>query len=282
MKAVHVENVEGVTVCFIDKRRARISKLQRHLYNVGEHMQETYDDLHPVFVTLTYAEDTWQPNHIRNYIHTVRKWLQRREAPCIYAWVAELQKRDVIHYHLIFWLPTGTLLPKPDLSGQWPHGTTNIQKAKKSVAYLMKYCSKLEEIDKFPKGVRLHGSGGIDQMGKQRIRWFAISRTKRERFNDDKLDNHPWYRHDLRKTTGGVEDRLTGQWEKSNGTLLGSTTRSCAFAICTDNGRFTPPTGFCTAFSKLWTAVEYGLRHENGNPYFTTTPTNTKPDPTGT
>lgn len=99
----------------------------------------------PVLITLTYPSNAaWKPEHITNFCnllrnHAKRKWgIQAR-----YAWVAETTKKGVIHYHLVTWVPRGKRLPKPDDSGWWPHGLSEIAGVKKGVySYMLKYLSK--------------------------------------------------------------------------------------------------------------------------------------------
>jgi hypothetical protein len=135
------------------------------------------------FVTLTYrkAED-WKPSHIREFMNTLRKWLKRRSAAARYVWVAELQDRGAVHYHVLVWLPKGLTLPKPDKQGWWKHGLTNIQLARKPVGYMAKYASKCSQKGGvFPKGCRLHGNGGVGA-GRDELRWWKCPKWVRERF----------------------------------------------------------------------------------------------------
>ena len=41
----------------------------------------------------------------------------------------------------------------------------------KPIGYLLKYASKFDSKHGLPKGVRLHGGGGLDETGKQICRW---------------------------------------------------------------------------------------------------------------
>ena len=74
---------------------------------------------------------------------------------CRYTWVAEIQPgralrtgKEVVHYHLLAWLPRDVVMPKWDVArgrrlAFWPQGMSNTQRAKAGVGYLMKYLSKL-------------------------------------------------------------------------------------------------------------------------------------------
>ena len=102
----------------------------------------------------------------------IRHWLQRRSVRFCYVWVAELQQRGALHYHILVWLPFGLTLPKPDKQGWWPHGSTRIEWARHPIGYLVKYASKFDIKCGLPKGARLHGAGGFDQAAQQIRRWF--------------------------------------------------------------------------------------------------------------
>lgn len=164
----------------IDREAARVTRLRK-----GAGMAAKWINLtsHPreqkVMVTLTYRapkDDNrdWLPNHIRNYLTAVRNWYRRLTGkPLRYVWVAELQKRGVIHYHAVFWLHRGVTMPKADRRGWWPHGMSNTIKAHHPVGYLMKYLSKIDQKNagSFPHGCRLYGVGGLDKSGRDCKRW---------------------------------------------------------------------------------------------------------------
>lgn len=129
-------------------------------------------------VTLTYAgdNDAWKPEHLTTAVNTFRKWCARQGFACRYVWVAELQKRGVIHYHLVAWLPRGEVMPKWDRRGWWPHGMTNTLKARHATAYLMSYLKKgdLEARGALPKGARNYGVGGLDHSLRRARRWLRL------------------------------------------------------------------------------------------------------------
>lgn len=127
-------------------------------------------------VTLTYAAvDGWDARHVSLFLQRVRKWLSRRGHHLRYTWVAELQKRGAVHYHVLVWLPRGLTMPKPDKQGWWPHGSTQVVWARKPVGYICKYASKFDSVGQFPKGIRLHGSGGFrEQLEKDVRHWLAL------------------------------------------------------------------------------------------------------------
>lgn len=134
-------------------------------------------------LTLTYRDcDQWRPDHLTDAVRNIGRWLQRRSHQCRYVWVAELQQRGALHYHVLVWLPRGLTLPKPDKQGWWPHGSTRIEWARKAVGYLVKYASKIQSKDsfRFPAGARLHGKGGLDVDGAAVCRWWSLPQWARE------------------------------------------------------------------------------------------------------
>lgn len=114
-------------------------------------------------ITLTYHYDTWEPDHIADFMKIIRSWSTRRKFRLCYCWVAELQRRGVIHYHVLIKLPKGVKLPKPDESGWWRHGSTGIEFVRLSgKRYLSKYYSKeTQKRGQYPRGARICGAGGL-------------------------------------------------------------------------------------------------------------------------
>jgi len=166
----------------------RVKRLKKSVWASG-HLHAFADRGHrpPVcwFVTLTYRPGMdWASDHMSKAIRLFRSWCQSRRVPCRYTWVAELQKRGAVHYHLLAWLPQGLRMPMWDRRTAtsrgtsrapfWPYGMTNRQPAKAGVGYLMKYLSKLGELTVFPKGLRLYGIGGLTDQGRQVRSWFNL------------------------------------------------------------------------------------------------------------
>lgn len=181
-------------------------------------------------VTLTYRTDTWQPNHVREYLTHVRKWHQRRTDRTLkYVWVAEMQKRGVIHYHVLFFLPKGITMPKADKQGWWPHGSTRTERAVAPVKYVMKYASKLDTKEGFPNGARTYGVGGLAQADRLSRRWLnlpAFVKARSSIFDGWK-----------RATGGGWLDSGSGEiWPSEWGVCL-VTKQKVALVRLHDHGR---------------------------------------------
>jgi len=179
-------------VITIDPKQARVTRLRKglgiaakQLHNLGPRNQQIW------MQTLTYAGDNgaWRPEHISRYLDGMRRWHYARTGSRTlrYAWVAELQQRGVIHYHVIVWLAAGLTPPKGDMpwssidrkglkhwhAPMWPHGMTRRDKSTAPVAYLMKYASKVDSknVGSYPHGARIHGAGGLDAAGRAIRRW---------------------------------------------------------------------------------------------------------------
>lgn len=167
----------------LDPLEARLRKLKRGVITSSRLHQEAVTQGgfrgRWAMVTLTYRDLTgWNPKHISALLDHVRKWLARRGKPMQYVWVAELQKRGAMHYHVLVWLPKGLSLPKPDKQGWWPHGMTKIEWARNAVGYMAKYASKGST--KYPKGARIHGAGGLKGHQLQEARYWRRPAWLRE------------------------------------------------------------------------------------------------------
>jgi hypothetical protein len=111
----------------------------------------------------------------------MREWLKRRGVVFRFVWVAELQNRGAVHYHILVLLPKGLTMPKPDKQGWWPHGSTRIEWAKCAGGYIAKYASK-GYTGFFPKGCRIHGSGGLEGDYLKLARWWKRPKYVRDAF----------------------------------------------------------------------------------------------------
>jgi hypothetical protein len=138
-----------------------------------------------LMLTLTYAKGgDWRPNHMSGLCKRMREWFRRQGLPFRYVWVAELQKRGVIHYHLALWVPHGMRIPMADRRGWWPHGMTNTEVARNAVPYLMKYLSKGSDKAgcwRLPDGARMYGVGGVDHALRRARRWLGLPAFVRAR-----------------------------------------------------------------------------------------------------
>jgi hypothetical protein len=170
------------------------------------HLQREMTRWRAAFLTLTYKHiEDWEPRHISECIKHLRHWCARRQWKLSYEWKAEMQKRGAVHYHMVVWLPIalGLRSLKLDNKGWWPHGLTNFQWARKDpVRYIAKYLSKAE-MQSMPKGIRMHGRGGLDPGTRAGVRFAALPRYVRDHFGGGDV---------VRASGGGWLNRETGEW----------------------------------------------------------------------
>lgn len=177
-------SVSVVSLHDSDQTLRRLSRLRRNVLGAGR-LHALADDgkRAPVawFVTLTYVHgDQWHAQHIAQAVQRFRRWCDSHRIPCRYVWVAELQARGAMHYHVIAYLPKGYTMPKwdrqRDRTGRvwWPWGMSQRERSRSGAGYLVKYLSKLGEFHRFPKGARLYGIGGLSRDGRSVRSWWNL------------------------------------------------------------------------------------------------------------
>lgn len=196
----------------IDSQGLRLAKLRMHVGFAARAHAVSEKRAHreqAVMVTLTYRGDNtqWKPTHLTEATNRFRIWCRRRGIGCRYVWVAELQERGVIHYHLIAWLPLHERMPMWDRRGWWPHGMTRTERARNAVPYLLKYLSKdaSKSFGSFPRGARLYGVGGLDPALRRARAW--LNRPSFVQGNSS-IDD-PW----KRAKGGGWQDPQGNVWK---------------------------------------------------------------------
>lgn len=177
----------------LEPRQMRCRRLRRTVTEAAKlhefHAQQESEHLgrsayRKTFITLTYRHTgEWDRCHVSRMVRLMRQWFHRRDAVCRFVWVAELQKRGALHYHLVVWVPRRLRLPRPDQCGWWPHGSSKIETARNPIGYMVKYATKTrpEDLLKLPKGVRLHGNGGHDAPTRAALRESLLPMWARER-----------------------------------------------------------------------------------------------------
>lgn len=196
----------------IDPVAMRLSRLKRGTLTAARLLQEQCIEGgfrgRVAMLTLTYADkDGWKPRHLPDLLDQVRKWLKRRGQVMRYVWVAEMQQRGAIHYHVLLWLPRGLSLPKPDKQGWWRHGFTKIEWARNAVGYVAKYTSKGTGSAPYPKSARIHGCGGLRGGKLDEARYWRRPGWLREQTSSGQALS--------RMVGGGWLDRETGEVFKS-------------------------------------------------------------------
>jgi len=151
-----INDITGETI-EIDKAKMRLARCQRRVHAWANLLSDYTKDTanyRVVMITLTYANiEDWRAGHIRAFMYVARRQLKSKLIA--YAWVAELQKRGAVHYHVLLVCKRGANIPQPDKAGWWVMGSTRIETAK-SMFYIVTYTGKeYQKVGKFPKGLRL-------------------------------------------------------------------------------------------------------------------------------
>lgn len=192
----------------------RVKRLKRAVWASGHLHALPRNGFRPEvawFVTLTYrGVDDWRPEHIAEATRRFSNWCRSKGVDCHYTWVAELQGRGAVHYHLLAWLPVGIRMPHWDKPTQkrngqrkafWSHGMTQTEEAKSGIGYLMKYLSKLGELSRFPKNLRLYGIGGLSAEARSIRSWFNLPQWAKMAYGVG----------ELARTAAGLVLRATGE-----------------------------------------------------------------------
>lgn len=194
----------------VERVKSRLRKMRHGVITsarlLDEQSRQGGRRIAPVLVTLTYRPgEAWNGRHISDTLAAARQWHKRLGLRMRYVWVAEMQQRGAVHYHVMFWLPHGYKLPMFDKRRWWPYGMSNTERARNAVGYCAKYASKGEDGPAFPRGIRISGAGGLDVEGRRVCRWWRSPKQAREQLGESA---------DIRRITGGRFDAVTGQfWE---------------------------------------------------------------------
>lgn len=156
-KKIKLLNTETGEFIEIDKDQQRISRMRKRVFAWADMLGGFLQDksrYRLVMLTLTYAKiDDWRPKQITKFMLDMRKRLG--ENLLGYAWVAEMQSRGAVHYHVLLIVKKGSSIPKPDKSGLWPWGITRIETARTHF-YICTYVGKEhQKMGDFPKGLRM-------------------------------------------------------------------------------------------------------------------------------
>lgn len=138
----------------LDKKQMRLGRMKRRVWAWANFLQKEVSGCSLFMITLTYAGvDDWSPLHISQFRMALRKMYKKKLLG--YAWVAELQERGAVHYHVMVYLKGVKSLPHFDDIGLWPHGMTRVDRAR-TPFYIITYAGKAnQKTGKFPKGLRM-------------------------------------------------------------------------------------------------------------------------------
>jgi hypothetical protein len=182
--------------------KVRHNRLRRNVWLAGSCITRTISHGSRCWmITLTYTTaEQVAPKQLSTALDHFRKWCRRNGiARTPYLWVAENQARGVPHYHLLVWLPKGAPAPpKFDDMGWWPYGMTQRKPVTKSATgYVMKYVAKWDHKHcRFPTGLRLYGSGGLDLSDRRVRQWTNLPAWSRSQYGVG----------ELKRVKGGILD----------------------------------------------------------------------------
>jgi hypothetical protein len=139
----------------VDSRIIRLKRMRRGVFSTVRILEETFKrdryKHRKAFITLTYREGVeWSPRHITNTLKCYASWARRKGFKLTNVWVAELQQRGAVHYHIVLWLPRGLTPPMPDKQGWWKHGSSNAKWVRSPIGYLTKYLSSVKVWEGMP------------------------------------------------------------------------------------------------------------------------------------
>lgn len=147
----------------MDNAMLRLKRLQKRLEKWAEIVRVKAEFL-PVRIYqigLSYKPgNTWREHDISEYLKSLRKYTGS-ENFVGYSWVAEMQKRMEVHYHLVaITTEACRKIPLPDKKGHWKNGSSSrVEVSSSGVNYLTSdYMKKREQKSNYPKGIRAHAT----------------------------------------------------------------------------------------------------------------------------
>lgn len=160
-----------------------------------------------ILIQLSYAKNSdWNARQLTAYIRSVIN-LVGRENVFDYGWVMEVKPTGRnLHYHLAIHTTNNIMIPKPDKSGMWKYGSSNIYGGKSSPYYLAKYVSKEAQkyAAEFPKGARKYSTWlNKDYYSEAEI--YDHRKSAYPNFVVDKIEELGIMRFKLRRTEAGSD-----------------------------------------------------------------------------
>ncbi|MFQ6310394.1 rolling circle replication-associated protein [Lysobacter capsici] len=166
-KAIHNDLLDQGYMQWIEGQGAQWRYAQEHEFRCA-------------LLTLTYKPEVeWASDHLRVMLRHYTMWAKRNKVQFSYVWTMELHQSGKPHYHVVFWVSGGKTPPFPDAQGWWPHGKSNAVWAHSPVGYIAKYASK-GTAGEIPKGVRLHGAGGLTIKARAQRSWSLAPKWLRQ------------------------------------------------------------------------------------------------------
>lgn len=148
---------------------------------IGQH---SYGALRCYLTTLTYHGDPrFRLGHsdIAECIEKITKRLKYAGADFYYTWCLEVTERGIAHYHVLWWVRDGVVIPDPTRipkgcrTKPWPHGFADHKLVRPrpgesvAVAWMAvtdEYISKCDKAELLPRGRRICGYGSTLKLAK--------------------------------------------------------------------------------------------------------------------
>lgn len=184
---------DGSTM-IVDAKRARLWHLRRRIFAWSKAVDKIAcaPGVRKAMFRLSYDTEgtlvpasNWAPLHISEFIDGLHARMGKRLLA--YAWVAEVQRRGVIHYHVLLIFTGSAPVPDKEYRGRdarghmrnfkrlWPYGLSHCTWNVRTHFYLSSYVKKeyQKDFDKFPMGA--HAWGVYVQGDKYALRFFTAS-----------------------------------------------------------------------------------------------------------
>lgn len=159
----HIINKKNGKYFHIGSSEKTMKNLRKRIFSFARVTSETKKRLgnYYILIQLSYAKNSdWNAKQLTAYVRSVMALVKKKNI-YDYAWVFEVKPvgRN-LHYHLAIHTTNNIMIPKPDKSGMWRYGSSNIYGGKSSPYYLAKYVSKEAQkySNEFPKGARKYST----------------------------------------------------------------------------------------------------------------------------
>ncbi|WP_152964993.1 MULTISPECIES: rolling circle replication-associated protein [Comamonas] len=127
------------------------------------------EGLFAVAATLTYrSENEFHSKNISQFIEKLRKKFKRRGHALRYSWALE-RKDQLLHYHLMVWIPRNLHISWADIVAGWTFGSTWIKQCTSPYAWAT-YMGKSATKENLPRSAKSYGYGGLDHDGKDSLK----------------------------------------------------------------------------------------------------------------
>jgi len=191
------ENTQTGEITSVTSWESRMRRMKRRIKAWGKASPLGVDY---IVAHLTYRPGcSWRPLHITEFITAVKKHLKKKLLG--YVWVAEMQKRGAVHYHVVLAVEKGERIPKPDIAGWWPYGSTTVEKKRRPLGYLMDYWSKIRQKRGYPRGIRIFA-----------VVWFPWASNGDSRFLVALWSLPGWVLSNIDPFVAVLERRLPRRW----------------------------------------------------------------------